>query len=113
MLIYTDVITKEEILTDAYPINLIDDIVYEVEGKVSQTTFFFSRFFLKIFLFSFFFSQLSLKKRIIILEPIPLLKKKMKMLKNFWKPQLMLLKQIDYNKLFLIKTHINPILRPI
>lgn len=41
MLIYTDVITKEEILTDAYPINLIDDIVYEVEGKVSQTTFFF------------------------------------------------------------------------
>ncbi len=34
MIIYTDIVSKDELFSDAYPIKLIDDLYYEVEGKV-------------------------------------------------------------------------------
>ena len=33
MLIYKDIITGDEMFTDAYPLKLIDDAIFEVEGK--------------------------------------------------------------------------------
>jgi len=34
MIIYKDVITNDELFTDAYPMKLVDDCMYEVEGKL-------------------------------------------------------------------------------
>jgi hypothetical protein len=34
MYLYSDRITGEELFSDAYPMKLIDDLYYEVEGKV-------------------------------------------------------------------------------
>lgn len=34
MIVYKDVITGDEILSDAYPMTVVDDVVYEVQAKV-------------------------------------------------------------------------------
>jgi len=34
MIIYKDIITGDELFTDAYPMKLVDDCMYEVEGKL-------------------------------------------------------------------------------
>lgn len=34
MLVYKDTISGDELFSDSYPIKLVDDLVYEVEGKV-------------------------------------------------------------------------------
>ncbi len=36
MKIFFDVFTEDELCSDAYPIKLVDDVYYEVEGKVRR-----------------------------------------------------------------------------
>lgn len=34
MLVYKDIVSNDELFSDSYPIKLVDDLIYEVEGKV-------------------------------------------------------------------------------
>jgi len=34
MLVYMDVISRDELFSDSYPVKLVDDLYYEVEGKL-------------------------------------------------------------------------------
>jgi hypothetical protein len=36
MIIYMDVFTGDELCSDSYPMKVVDDLYYEVEGKVRR-----------------------------------------------------------------------------
>lgn len=38
MKLYLDVFTGDELFSDSYPMKIVDDVYYEVEGKVRGTT---------------------------------------------------------------------------
>jgi len=39
MKVYIDVFTGDEICSDSYPMKVVDDVYYEVEGKVRRFIF--------------------------------------------------------------------------
>lgn len=64
MKLFLDVFTGDELCSDAYPIKVVDDLYYEVEGKVSRKK---SRKFSikeKNFSFCVFFSRILHKAMI-------------------------------------------------